>query len=748
MMRTKFKKRPPRDGMALVLVMGVIAFTLAIAYVAMRTQNTSSRVQQNAGRQAFARQAANAGISAGLRAMHTNSWQGVDTTLTGQLNADDTYEVTFVTGDASLTASDPNWHDYPYRVTLSSTGYARDPANPTVRAVHRMRAVVQLVPRELSTPPANWASLQNHTIHQWANRAVSIEMPFRAEGPVMLQGPLSLFSDYPYVSKPFDGEIDEVAVFNRALTEAEIGAIYETMVAGGALESYPGLESLTEFPPTVADWYKLLNPISWWRFNEAAGATVAADQRGAYDGTYAGATAGVPGAPIGGTNAAARFDGLNDYVDVGKFDVSGSAMTILAWFKVNSFDFDDGRIISKATSPDENDHYWMLSTIRQSGRYRLRYRLKTSGNTKTLIANKGNLPTGQWVFAAATYDGSQMTLYEDGSPVGSTGKTGSITTNSDVPVYIGDNPPGSTRARYLRDLERQRVDQAIDHRTFSGPIDMPFSRSSDDDRSLLADDLQVTLNDIAASNTSPLTHPGNAVTTYRLYPGGKVYNAVVLTGSTLSGQTLEPDMAANPLGIFYRNGELTLNSNASIQGTLVVDGWSSVADLFFSGTNVNLSAAYVPPLDGSSQTLELPVAIVKDDIRAYQGSDATVRGFVTAGDDFELQAGQDSMRYDLEGRLVTGELLVGERWNWDESDSWWRERANEFLTQLDAAGALPYFPQWLEKEHALPVEPKLQIKPPSQPVSYHWHGWNGPLFVPRDGEGGLRWDLIEWTTDF
>ncbi len=741
-------KRPPRDGMALVLVLGVVTFALAIAYVAMRTQSTASRVQQNAGRQALARQAANAGISAALRAMHSNSWQGVDTTLTGQLNADDTYEVKFVTGDPSLTASDPDWHDYPYRVTLRSTGYARDPANPTVRAVHRTRAVVQLVPRKLSPPPASWASLQNYTIDQWANRAVDIEMPFRAEGPVMLQGPLSMFSDYPYVSKPFDGDIDEVAVFNRALTAAEIGAIYATMVAGEALTSYPGLDDLTEFPPTVADWYELLDPISWWRLNEAAGATVAADEQNANHGTYAGAVAGVTGAPIGGMNSAARFDGLNDYVDVGKFNISGSAMTILAWFKVNSFGYDDGRIISKATSPDENDHYWMLSTIKQTDKYRLRCRLKTGGNTTTLIASLGDVPTGQWVFAAMTYDGALMTLYKDGEPVGLTAKTGSIATNSSVPVYIGDNPPGSTRARYLRDLERRRVETAVDHRTFSGPIDMPFSRSSDDARSLLADDLKVTLNNVAASDTAPLTYPGNSVTSYRLYPGGKLYDAVEVMGISLAGQTLEPDMTANPLGIFYRDGALTLNNNTNIQGTLVVSGWTSLADLYFSGTNVNLSAAYVPPLDGSSQTLELPVAIVKDDIRALHGTDATVRGFVTAGDEFELQAGDDSMRVDMEGRLVTGELLVRERWNWDESQSWWRERANEFLAQLGAAGAISYFPDWLEQQQDLPVEPKLQIKPPSQPVSYHWHDWNSPLFVPGDGDAGLRWDLIEWTTDF
>jgi hypothetical protein len=366
----------------------------------------------------------------------------------------------------------------------------------------------------------------------------------------------------------------------------------------------------------------------------------------------------------------------------------------------------------------------------------------------TLIAATGDLQIGQWVFAAMTYDGDSMTLFKNGTPVGLTAKSGTIATNADVPVYIGDNPPGSTRARYLRDLERRRVDEAVDYRTFSGPIDLPFSRTAEDDRSLLEDDLHLTLNDVAAGSTAPLAHPGNGVTSYRLYLGGKVYRAVEILGSSISGQTLEPDMVDNPLGVFYRNGALTLNSGASILGTLVVDGSTSFADLFFSGTNVSLSSAYVPSLDGSSQSNELPVAIVKDDIRATSGCDVSVRGFVAAGDDFELRAGNGSMRYDLEGRLLTGELLVRERWDWAQTISWWRERAVEFLGQLDHAGAIRYFPQWLEGQQALTVEPKLQIRPPSQPVSYHWHDWTSPLFVPGDGDEALRWDLIEWTPAF
>jgi len=143
------------------------------------------------------------------------------------------------------------------------------------------------------------------------------------------------------------------------------------------------------------------------------------------------------------------FDGENDYVDVGTLDVSGSALTLAAW--IYSRDLancvaNDCRILSKTTGTAESDHFFMLSTIESGANTRLRFRLKTDGTTSTLIASSGNLPENTWVHAAAVYDGADMLLYLNGAQVGSTGKSGSLSTNSGVSVWIGGNPPeGSAR---------------------------------------------------------------------------------------------------------------------------------------------------------------------------------------------------------------------------------------------------------------------------------------------------------------
>ena len=142
------------------------------------------------------------------------------------------------------------------------------------------------------------------------------------------------------------------------------------------------------------------------------------------------------------------FDGTDDRVEAGHFDVSGSALTLAAWIHpeaLGNCSSNDCRILSKSTGTAEGDHYFMLSTISESGATRLRFRLKTGGVTKTLIAGSGDLPENQWLHAAAVYDGSDMKLFLDGTEVGTTSKSGIISQDPSVPVWIGGNPtePGS-----------------------------------------------------------------------------------------------------------------------------------------------------------------------------------------------------------------------------------------------------------------------------------------------------------------
>jgi hypothetical protein len=198
--------------------------------------------------------------------------------------------------------------------------------------------------------------------------------------------------------------------------------------------------------------------VAWWPLDEGEG-TIAVDASGN------GHTGFLVGGPIWNQRPDLSFDGANDHVDAGTFDVSGSALTLAAWVWAESLancSSSDCRVISKATGTAEADHYFMLSTISSGGGTRLRFRLKTGGTTTTLIASSGDLPERQWIHVAAVYDGSTMDLFLDGVSVGSIGKTGSLSQNGTVPVWIGGNPPEATSKPWRGRIDDVRVyDRAL-----------------------------------------------------------------------------------------------------------------------------------------------------------------------------------------------------------------------------------------------------------------------------------------------
>ncbi len=179
--------------------------------------------------------------------------------------------------------------------------------------------------------------------------------------------------------------------------------------------------------------------VGLWRFDETSG-TIAHDASGnGHNGTLVGDPRWGPG-KIGG---ALEFDGTDDVVELGAFDVVGPGITLAAWIKPDDFDINDGRIITKANEWLADDHWWMLSTIAEAGETRLRFRLKTTDDqtVPTLIASSGPLVTGEWQHVAATWDGTTMRLYLNGEETGSIAKGGdAVATDSSVKVAIGSQP--------------------------------------------------------------------------------------------------------------------------------------------------------------------------------------------------------------------------------------------------------------------------------------------------------------------
>ena len=154
-----------------------------------------------------------------------------------------------------------------------------------------------------------------------------------------------------------------------------------------------------------------------------------------------------------------------------RIDVTGSAITLSAWVKNSSFPTGvDQRFISKAVDSTEGRTYWMLGQT-NDGQNRLQFRLRADRVTTTLIASTGTLPLNTWYHAAATYDGSTMRLYLNGTEVGSVAKSGSLSRGRNVSFDIGRSPDGlelSARRHRRRARLQFRVDRRRDRSSAGG----------------------------------------------------------------------------------------------------------------------------------------------------------------------------------------------------------------------------------------------------------------------------------------
>lgn len=182
-----------RRGVALVMVLGLLAITFAVAFSMSRTQLSAIQLQGNAAIEVQAREAALTGYRMGLRKLHESSWGGVNSTLANAIRTTQSYSVSYTHGDPRLPANDSK---QPYRVTMLVTGTATDPARAGVSATSKIRAIVELLPRKVSDPPATYSTSLGYTLYQFAQDTIDMQPPCQVQGSVRLLNTLTLGTSY------------------------------------------------------------------------------------------------------------------------------------------------------------------------------------------------------------------------------------------------------------------------------------------------------------------------------------------------------------------------------------------------------------------------------------------------------------------------------------------------------------------------------------------------------------------------
>ena len=205
-------------------------------------------------------------------------------------------------------------------------------------------------------------------------------------------------------SEFFNGQIDDLWIFNSALSDARIAELYN-----GA-------------------------PMLDMRFEEANGATRFADNA-AYDrtGTCTGATCPLTGEAVRGqVGLAAQFDGLNDFVEVPNFGTMNTT-TVSAWV------YRTGTTTSRETVvsyKEASSCGFVLALEDQKPRFYVR----VGSAWPFAVDTGGEIPTNQWVHLAGTYDGSTIRLYRNGVQTATVAAAGGMAnTCTDIMTIGGRN---------------------------------------------------------------------------------------------------------------------------------------------------------------------------------------------------------------------------------------------------------------------------------------------------------------------
>lgn len=323
--------------------------------------------------------------------------------------------------------------------------------------------------------------------------------------------PVNIGRDPLHPSRLFTGLIDEVEIFNRALTADEVAAIYNADSAG---KCKPSCAS----QPTQM--------VVWWR-----GEDNSEDSIGTYDGTLVNGTL----FDEGKVGRAFSFDGVDDAVHIGMIGNLGvtesGPLSIAAW--VNSSDLsrhaDDIQVIAGNYMGEGGgtDGFSTYLAIYNSDLSFAINRRQIDGNTATTPISEG------WQFVTATYDGTSLYLYLNGELKDSVARSFSGSANNSRGWDIGSFSPETNTSHGFQS-------------SFYGLIDeVQFF-----DRALSADE-------IAAIYKAG--HEGVCV------PQATQYTLTANASGTGSGS-----LSSNPAGIDYGYPATNTGSADFDQGTSVV----------------------------------------------------------------------------------------------------------------------------------------------------------------------------------
>lgn len=240
-------------------------------------------------------------------------------------------------------------------------------------------------------------------------------------------------------TRDFDGNIDDIRIYNRALGIESIQQLASKSPAGALVQSGSQVTNLLpfSFPATGG-------LLGYWKMDEIPAGTVADSSGNGRDGTPTGAS-GTNNTPQPSTTVpnpanfrdarALDFDGTDDYVAISDtFDPT--AYTISAWVRPETIQAQDIFVRTDSSGPTTNfSHQLRMNSSGQFEHYA--YDGAAQSVVGTTVAT-----AGQWYHVVGTaQNGGALRLYVNGVEEGTPDAVGTLWTGGDR-YRIGSNSSG------------------------------------------------------------------------------------------------------------------------------------------------------------------------------------------------------------------------------------------------------------------------------------------------------------------
>ncbi len=241
-----------------------------------------------------------------------------------------------------------------------------------------------------------------------------------------------IFADNGSGTGYMDGIIDDVRLYDRALTAADIQALYD---------SWPGhvRYNINHLNAEYHDGYQWIamgkagapadGLVGHWKLDEASG-TLADSSGNGNTGTQSG---GIGYASAGVVGTAVNFDGTDDYIDAGSGTSIANisdAITVSAWVRPPNG-------VSQAIVSNSRDCCGTYNGFQLGRDSSNRFAFTVWNSTDTLTLSPAFPSSGGWYHVTGTFDGSNVRIFVNGTLEATTSYAGKIGVPASSSLKIG-----------------------------------------------------------------------------------------------------------------------------------------------------------------------------------------------------------------------------------------------------------------------------------------------------------------------